>query len=123
MLEPSLGLGVAAERRVVVSALGHRLLQRGQLVLDGHQLRRAGEDVVAQGEVTVAWRALIVQRHLGALAQHELAEVDRRLAGEHPQQRRLARPVAARQGHAVAALELEGDAAQQRLSRDVLAEV
>ena len=64
-----------------------------------------------------------MQRDLVALGEHQLAEVDRRLAGEHPQQRRLAGAVAARQRHPVAALELERDPAQQRLARDVLAEV
>ena len=85
--------------------------------------RRAGQDVLAQRQPAVARRTLVVQRDLGALGQHELADVDRRLAGQHPQQRRLAGAVAARQRHPVAALELERDPAQQRLAGDVLAEV
>ena len=57
------------------------------------------------------------------MAKLELAAVDRRLAGEHPQQRRLAGAVAAGQRHPVPALEPEGDAAQERLARHVLGEV
>ncbi len=123
VLEPGLRLGVAAERRLVVSAVGHLLLERDKLRLDGHQLRRAREHVVAQRHAALARRTLVVQRDLGALGQHQLAEIDRGLAGEHPQQRRLAGAVAARQRHPVAALELERDAPQQRLARDVLAQV
>ena len=83
----------------------------------------AGEHVVAQGQLALARRALVVQRDPRALREHELAAVDRGLAGEHPQQRRLARAVAPGQRHPVAALELERDAAQQRLARHVLGEV
>ncbi len=45
------------------------------------------------------------------------------LAREHPQQRRLAGAVAPRDRHPFAALELERDAAQQRLPGDVLVQV
>ena len=57
------------------------------------------------------------------LAKTQLAAVDRRLAGQHPQQGRLARAVAPGDGHALAALELERDAAQQGLAGHVLGEV
>ena len=73
--------------------------------------------------VALARRALVVQRDARALLEGELAAVDRRLAREHPQQRRLARAVAPGDGQPVAALELERDAAEQRLAGDVLAEV
>jgi hypothetical protein len=106
-----------------VGAAGHGLLQAVQLLLDGHELGGAGEDVVAQREVPLPRRALVVQGDLGVALEDQLALVDGGLAGEHPQQRGLARAVAARQGQAVAPLELERHAAQQRLAGDVLAEV
>ena len=123
VLEPGLRLGVAAERGVVVGALCHRLLERRELLLDRDQLARARQHVLAEAEVALARRALVVERDLGVLGQHQLAEVDRRLAGQHPEQRRLAGAVAPGQRHPVAALELERDAAQQRLAGDVLAQV
>src|SRR6202041_3430501 len=67
--------------------------------------------------------ALVVQRDAHALAEAQLTAIDRLLAGEHPQQRRLTRAVAPRDRHALAALELERDAAQQRFAGDVLVEV
>ncbi len=123
VLEARLRLSVGGEGRLVVGAARHRLLERGKLLLDGHQLARPGQHVLAQAEVALARRALVVQGDLDVLAQHELPEIDRGLAREHAQQRGLAGAVAAGQSHPVAALELERDAAQERLARDVLAEV
>ena len=112
VLEPGLRLGVAAERGVVVGALRHRLLERGQLLLDRDQLARAGQHVVAERYRSRSRGGpLVVERDLRALGEHELADVDRRLAREHPEQGRLAGAVAAGQRHPVAALELERDAA------------
>ena len=123
VLEASLSTGVAVERLLVMGTAGHRLLQRGELGLDGDQLGCAGEDVVAQGQGAIAGRPLIVQGDLGPLGEDQLAEVNRRLPGEHPQQRRLPRAVAPGDGHALAALELERDAAQQGLAGHVLGEI
>ena len=123
VLEPGLGLGVAVEGRLVVRALRHRLLKRRQLLLDRDQLARARQDVVAQRQLAFAGRALVVKRDLRVLGQHDLAVVGRGLAGQHPQQRGLARAVAPGQGHPIAAFELERDPAQQRLAGDVLAGV
>ena len=53
-------------------------------------------------------------------SKRELAAVDRVCAGEHPQQRGLAGPVAAGERHAIAPLELERDALEQRRPRHVL---
>ena len=64
-----------------------------------------------------------MQRDPRALREHELAAVDRGLPREHPQQRRLARAVAPGQRQALPALELERDAAQERLPHHVLGEV
>jgi hypothetical protein len=64
-----------------------------------------------------------VEGDLDVLGQHQLPDVDRGLAREHAQQRGLAGAVAAGQSHPFAPLELERDAAQERLSSDVLAQV
>ena len=48
VLEPRLRLGVAVERRLVVVALGHRLLEPPELVLERDEVARAGEHVLAQ---------------------------------------------------------------------------
>ena len=123
VLERGLSVGIAAESRLSVVAVCHPLLQLRQLTLERHQLWSAREDVVTEGDVAVAWRALVVQRDLRPLRQHELAAVDRRLAEEHPQQGRLPGAVATGERHPVTALELEGDATQQRLAGDVLAQI
>jgi hypothetical protein len=120
-LEAGLGVGVAAEHALV--ALPHPGLQRGELRLELERLLAAAEDVVAQAHLALPRRALVVERHARALGQHDLAAVHGGLAGEHPQQRRLARAVAPGDRQPVAALELERDAAQQRLARHVLGEV
>ena len=88
--------GVGVERRLVGGAAGHRLLELGEVRLERDQLGAALEHVVAQRQVALARRALVVQRDAHVLGQHELAAVDERLARQHPQQRRLARAVAAR---------------------------
>ncbi len=64
-----------------------------------------------------------MQRDPHALGHAELAAVDRGLAREHPQQRRLARAVAPRDRHPFAALQLERHPAQQRLPGHVLVQV
>ena len=121
VLEARLGARVGGERRLV--AVGHRLREAREVLLDGDEVRAAAEDVVAQREVAVARRALVVQRDLAALLEGQVAAVDRRLAGEHPQQRRLAGAVAPGDRQPLTALELEGHAPQQRVAGHVLAEV
>jgi len=123
VLERRLRVGVARQRRLLIVAARHPLLELRQLPLERDQLRGAGQDVVAQGDPAVPWGPLVVERDLRPLGEHQLAAVDRVLAGEHPQQGRLAGPVATRQAHPVAALELERDPAQQRLAADVLLQV
>jgi hypothetical protein len=63
-----------------------------------------------------------VQRDARSLLEDELAAVDSRLPGEHAQQGGLPGAVAPGERHAVAALELERDAAEQRTARHVLVE-
>ena len=123
VLELALRGAVGGEGRVVERAVGHRGLQRRQLLLERQQLLAARQHVVAQRQVAVARRALVVQRDPHALLEDELAAVDPGLAAEHAQQRRLARAVAPGQRHAVLALELERHAPEQGLSRHVLGEV
>ena len=120
-LEARVDVAVAVERGLV--ARGHRGLEAAELLLELERLAAAGEDVVAQRDVALARRALVVQGDAHALGQHELAAVDRRLAGEHPQQRRLAGAVAPRDRQPLAALELERHTAQERLAGHVLGEV
>jgi hypothetical protein len=123
VLQAALRLAVLVERRGVGRALGHLVLEVVQLLLERHQVGAAGHHVVAQRQVLVARRALVVQGDPHVLLEDQLAAVDRRLPGQHAQQRGLAGAVAARQRHALAALELEGHAAQQRVARHVLAQV
>ena len=123
MLQPRLRLGVAVQRGFIVGAAGHRLLERRQPLLDCDQLASAGQDVGPQRQAALPGRALVVQRDLRVLRQHQLPEVDRRFPREHSQKRRLPRAVAPGQRHPVATFELEGDSAQQGLARDVLPEI
>ena len=122
VLQPALGARVAVEQGAVVGALRHLALEPAQVLLERHQVAAPGQHVVAQGQAALARRALVVERHARALLEDQLAAVDAGLAGDHPQQRRLARSVPARERHAVAALQLEGDAAEQRGARHVLVE-
>ena len=123
VLQPRLRGRVGVQRGAVDGAVGHRLLERRQPLLERQQLAAAGQHVVAQRQGAIARRPLVVQRELDVLGERELAAVDPALAGQHPQQRRLARAVAPGQGQPVAPLELERDAAQQGLARHVLGEV
>ena len=118
VLEPRLCGRVGVERRLVGGALPHRLLQPRELLLGGDQLAAPGQHVLAQRQVLVARRALVVQGDRGALLDRQLSLVDRRLAGQHPQQRGLARAVAAGQGQPVAPLDLERDVREQGLAGD-----
>ncbi len=122
-LQPRLRARVARERRLVARAGRHLRLEVSQLRLDRELLRAPRQQVLAQRHPALARRALVVQRDAHALGDAQLAAVDRGLAGEHPQQRRLARAVAPGDRHPFAALELERHAAQQRLPGDVLVQV
>jgi hypothetical protein len=73
-----------------VRAAGHRLLEPPQLLLECDEVARAGEDVLAQRQVAFEGRSLVVERDARVLLEGELAAVALGLAGEDPQQRRLA---------------------------------
>ena len=98
VLERGLRVGVGGQRRLLVVAVGHALLELAPArASSAISSGRPGEHVVAQRHLAFARRALVVQRDLRALGEHELATVDRRLARDHPQQRRLAGAVASGQ--------------------------
>ena len=122
VLQASLVARVAVEKLAVVWALGHLDLGPAQPLLQRHELGAARQHVLAQAEISLPRRALIVERHPRALLERELAAVDRCLGSQHPQQRGLAGAVAPSERHPVAALELEGHAAEQQRARHVLVE-
>ena len=90
VLEPCLGLAVAAQRRRVVRRPRHRLLERPQLLLDRDEVGGARERVLAQRQPAVARRPLVVQRDPCSLRERELAALQRGLADDRAQQCRLA---------------------------------
>ena len=123
VLEPRLRFAVAAERRRVVRAGAHRLLEPPQLLLRRDQVARTREDVLAERERAVERRPLVVQRDARPLLERELAAVELGLSRQKPEQGRLAGPVRAGERDAVAALDLEGDAVEQDVSAELLLEV
>ena len=121
VLEPRLRLGVAVQRRLRVVALRHRLLEPPELVLERDEVARAGEHVLAQAQLLLERRPLVVQRDPRPLGERELAAVLLGLAGEDPQQRRLAGAVRPGERDAVAALDGERDAVEEDGARELLA--
>src|SRR4051794_40222535 len=122
MLEPRLSLGVPAQERGVVLARRHALLEGAQLGLDGREVGGAGEHVVTERAARLIGRALVMQRDARAFLPRQLAALERDLARERPQQRRLSGAVRPGQGEPVAALDLERDAVEEDVARKFLAE-
>ena len=122
VLEPRLRLAVASQRRVGVVAAGHRLLQSPQLVLDRDQVAAPGERVLPQRQPLAARRALVVQRDACVLRERELTALERRLADERPQERRLARAVRACEREPVAPAQPERDPVEERVAGELLAQ-
>ena len=91
MLEPRLGIRVAAKRALVVDAALHGALERPELLLEREQVARARDDVLAQCEPELTRRSLVVKRHSCALCESELAALQRGLARDRAQKRGLAR--------------------------------
>src|SRR5436190_188020 len=81
------------------------------------------EHVVAQHQLLLERRSLIVQRDPRPLGKRKLAPVLLGLAGEDPQQRRLAGAVGPGERDAVATLDGEGDAVEEHGAGELLAEV
>ena len=122
VLEPGLRGGVASEGRGVVHAVCHAALERAQFLLDCREVGRAGEHVLPQWQPAERRRPLVVQRDPRAPLESELAALERRLTGDRAQQRRLPGAVRAGERQAVAALDLERDAVEQRISGQLLPE-
>ncbi len=123
VLEPRLRPRVALHRRRGVIAARHRLLEAAELLLEHHEVAGAGEHVVTQRQRAPSRRPLVVEGDARALLEHELAAVQLGLAGEAAQERRLARAVGPGEGYAVAALDLERHAVEQRRACDLLPQV
>ncbi len=122
MLEPRLRLRVAPQGRRVVRARGHRSLELPQLPLDGGEVGGAGERVVAQRHPAERRRPLVVKCDARALLERELAALERCFACDRTEQGCLAGTVGAGEREAVAALELERDAVEERLAGELLAQ-
>ena len=120
VLEPRLRFGVAAEGRVVVCAFGHRGLKAPELVLDLEQVARAGQRVLAQRDVELERRALVVERDACALRERELSALNGGLAGDRAEQRRLAGAVRSGEREPVLAADGERDVLEQRIARELL---
>jgi hypothetical protein len=123
MLEPRLRVRVAAERRLIVPAGSHLLLQIAQLPLGRHQIGRAREHVFAQRQPLVERRPLIMERNPRPLGEDQLAALVVGLAVEDPEQRRLAGAVWAGKRNPVATLDLERDAVEELPAGKLLAEL
>ena len=122
MLEARLCIGVPMQRVSAVVSPGHRFLEAPQLPLGG-EARCAREGILEQRQAALRRGTLIVEGDAGALLEGKLAAVDLGLAREHPQQRRLARTVRARERDPPTTLELERHAVEERRAGDLLAEV
>ena len=122
VLEPRLGRARSASsmplRRRALAPSG---LEVAQALLERDQVGAAREHVVAAGSgparAAGAGRGARPGRPSRTTSSPPSTE---RLAGEHAQQGGLAGPVAPGERHAIAALELEGDAPEQRSARHVL---
>src|SRR5207244_11413387 len=68
----------------------HRAPEPPQLRLQRDEVPRAGEHVLAQRQLLLERRPLVVERDARSLRERELAAVLLGLAGEDPQERRLA---------------------------------
>ena len=124
VLEPGLGLGVAPERRRLVVAGGHRLLEpaRAPARRRSGRPRPRGRSRGARRALSAggrwSWSAMRVP-----FAMRELAAVELGLAVQDPEQGRLARAVRPGERDSVPAPDLEGDPVEERVAGELLAEV
>ena len=123
VLEPSLRLGVAVQRRLGVVALRHHVLQAAQLVLERDEVARTGEHVLTERQLLLERRPLVVQRHPRPFRKGELAAVLLGLAGEDPEQRRLAGAVRPGERDTVAALDGERNSVEEERACELLPQV
>ena len=75
----------------------HRLFQLAKLLLDPGEGRRSGDRVLAQRQPAITRWPLVVQRDPRALLQGDLSTLNRRLADDRSQERRLAGAVLTRE--------------------------
>jgi hypothetical protein len=122
VLELGLGVGIALEGRAVGCPRRHLPLEPRESGLDRELGDAAREQILLERSTPLARRSLVVQHRAHALGEGELTTIERIFAREHPQQRRLTGPVAPSDGHPIARFELEGDAAEERLTGHVLGE-
>src|SRR5262249_40167696 len=113
----------ACERARVVRTRGHVRLEGAELVLDGGEVGRAGEDIVAQRPRAAGRGPLVVQRDARPLLPGELAALERDLPLQRAEERRRAGSVRPGERDSVAALDLEGDAVEERRAGELLAEI
>ena len=119
VLEPRLRLassGAASRGRASPAAIA--CSSAAQLLLDARQVaRRPRARTRAASALSLERRPLVVQRDARPLLERELAAVLLGLAREHAEQRRLAGAVRPGERDAVAALDLERDAVEERRRR------
>ena len=123
VLEPRLRIGVAPKRLLVVRASGHRLLESPELAFELEQVARAGERVLAQRDVVLERGALVVERDPRALREGQLPALDRRLARDRAQERRLPRAVRACEREPVLAPDRERHVLEERVACELLAQL
>ena len=123
VLEPRLRVAVALQRRSVVPPARHRLLELAELLLDPDESRGSGDRVLAQRQPAVAGWTLVVQRDARALLQRDLATLNRRLADDRPQERRLAGAVLTREREPLPAVDRERDPVEEGISGELLAKI
>src|SRR6476620_8372596 len=123
MLEPGLRLSVPANRRILVIAFRHRALQPPQLLFQRDQVTGTGEHVLAKRQAPFERRPLVVQCDAGPLLECEIAALNGRLAHERSQEGGLPGAVWPGERDAVAALDLERHAVEQRVAGKLLTEV
>ena len=123
VLELPLRVRVAPQRPLVVRAGGHLALEAPELLLECEQVLRPRDGVLAQREVELARRALVVERDARALGERQLAALERDLARDRAEQRRLAGPVRARERQAVALSDRERHPVEEGVAGELLAQV
>ena len=123
MLEPRLRLAVALQRRLVVRAGWPSPARAREAPPRSGRGGGPRDRVLTQRQAAVARRALIVERDAGALLQRDLAALDRRLADDRPQQRRLAGAVLARERKPLPPVDRERDPVEEGISGELLAEI
>ncbi len=123
VLQPALCFRVAAKRGLVVGPALHRLLESTELRFDPEEVLGPRERVLPERQAELARRPLVVERDPRSLREGELTALERRLAGDRTQQRRLARAVGSGEREPVLPAHGERDAGEERITGELLAQV